>query len=146
MKNIISIFVLILSIISCSGGNSGNTKQTENTQTNQTQTNEQVYINPTTTNTNEYVQVTKMYPMHSQTFFLAVQYNNIKEVKSYLDKGANPNAQDEYGFTALMYAALMGYDDIAKLLIEEGTDVNIKDNAGATALMYAARDTNYEMV
>ncbi|MBW5399164.1 ankyrin repeat domain-containing protein, partial [Brachyspira pilosicoli] len=146
MKNIISIFVLILSIISCSGGNSGNTKQTENTQTNQTQTNEQVYINPTTTNTNEYVQVTKMYPMYSQTFFLAVQYNNIEGVKSYLAKGANPNAQDEYGFTALMYAALMGYDDIAKLLIEEGTDVNIKDNAGATALMYAARDTNYEMV
>ncbi|OEJ14534.1 hypothetical protein BFL38_05715 [Brachyspira hampsonii] len=86
-----------------------------------------------------------MYPMYSQTFFSAVRYNNIEGVKSYLAKGANPNSQDEYGFTALMYAALMGYDDIAKLLIEEGTDVNIKDNAGATALMYAARNTNYEM-
>ncbi|CCG57640.1 ankyrin repeat-containing protein [Brachyspira pilosicoli WesB] len=78
-----------------------------------------------------------MYPMYSQTLdeslFLAVKYNNIEEVKSYLDKGANPNAQDEYGFTALMYATLI---DIAKLLIEEGTDVNIKDNAGATINVY----------
>ena len=53
MKNfiyIISIFVLIVSIISCGGGNKKR-EQTENTQTNQTETNK-VYVNPTTTNEN----------------------------------------------------------------------------------------------
>ncbi|KLI35912.1 ankyrin, partial [Brachyspira hyodysenteriae] len=80
MKNIISIisiFVLMVSIISCGGGNK-ETEQTENTQTNQTETNK-VYVNPTSTNenhntdidinfdttkyTNEYIQGTEMDPM-----------------------------------------------------------------------------------
>ncbi|MBW5397594.1 ankyrin repeat domain-containing protein, partial [Brachyspira pilosicoli] len=81
-----------------------------------------------------------------ELLFSAVEDNNIKKVKSYLDQGANCNALDSYDRTALINASVSGYDDIAKLLIEEGTDVNIRDKAGATALMYTARDTNYEMV
>ncbi|WP_157153243.1 ankyrin repeat domain-containing protein [Brachyspira murdochii] len=78
--------------------------------------------------------------------FSAVENNNIKKVKSYLEQGANCNALDSYNRTALINASVCGYDDIAKLLIKEGTDVNIRDKAGATALMYTARNTNYEMV
>ncbi|WIH81251.1 ankyrin repeat domain-containing protein [Brachyspira pilosicoli] len=81
-----------------------------------------------------------------ELLFSAVENNNIKKVKSYLEQGANCNALDSYDRTALMNASVSGYNDIAKLLIEEGTDVNIRDKAGATALMYTARDTNYEMV
>ncbi|MEI0612043.1 ankyrin repeat domain-containing protein [Brachyspira pilosicoli] len=81
-----------------------------------------------------------------ELLFSAVEDNNIKKVKSYLEQGANCNALDSYDRTALINASVSGYDDIAKLLIEEGTDVNIRDKAGATALMYTARDTNYEMV
>lgn len=81
-----------------------------------------------------------------ELLFSAVENNNIKKVKSYLEQGANCNALDSYDRTALINASVNGYDDIAKLLIEEGTDVNIRDKAGATALMYTARDTNYEMV
>ncbi|ADG70335.1 ankyrin repeat domain-containing protein [Brachyspira murdochii] len=77
--------------------------------------------------------------------FSAVENNNIKKVKSYLEQGASCNALDSYNRTALINASVRGYDDIAKLLIEEGTDVNIQDKAGATALMYTARNTNYEM-
>ncbi|TXJ42165.1 ankyrin repeat domain-containing protein [Brachyspira pilosicoli] len=81
-----------------------------------------------------------------ESLFSAVENNNIKKVKSYLEQGANCNALDSYNRTALINASVSGYDDIAKLLIEEGTDVNIQDKAGATALMYTARNTNYEMV
>lgn len=81
-----------------------------------------------------------------ELLFSAVENNNIKKVKSYLEQGANCNALDSYDRTALINASVNGYDDIAKLLMEEGTDVNIRDKAGATALMYTARDTNYEMV
>ena len=81
-----------------------------------------------------------------ESLFSAVEDNNIKKVKSYLEQGANCNALDSYNRTALINASVSGYDDIAKLLIEEGTDVNIQDKAGATALMYTARNTNYEMV
>ena len=81
-----------------------------------------------------------------ESLFSAVEDNNIKKVKSYLEQGANCNALDSYDRTALINASVSGYNDIAKLLIEEGTDVNIRDKAGATALMYTARDTNYEMV
>ena len=81
-----------------------------------------------------------------ESLFSAVEDNNIKKVKSYLEQGANCNALDSYNRTPLINASVSGYDDIAKLLIEEGTDVNIRDKAGATALMYTARNTNYEMV
>ena len=120
MKNIISIiasFILITAIISCGGSNSGNTEQTENTQTNQTQTNEQVYINPTTTNenhntdidinidttkyTNEYIQGTEMDP-------IPTGYSKIDEILN------------EYKYKAPIY-------EISKLIAEEGLEGKITE-------------------
>ena len=119
MKNIISmiiIFILMISIISCGGGNKG-TEQTENTQTNQTQTNEQVYINPTTTNenhntdidinidttkyTNEYIQGTEMDP-------IPTGYSKIDEILN------------EYKYKAPIY-------EISKLIAEEGLEGKITE-------------------
>jgi ankyrin repeat protein len=52
----------------------------------------------------------------------------------------NPNlvfAKSKEGFTALHYAALHGYPEIAKLLLAEKADVNAKTGKGATPLQYA---------
>ena len=51
-----------------------------------------------------------------ESLFLAVEDNNIKKVKSYLEQGANCNALDSYNRTALINASVCGYDDIAKYL------------------------------
>ena len=65
-----------------------------------------------------------------------------------LDRGADVNADDGFGKTALMYAALNKCDKSVKLLLDRGADVNAVNNGGAdvngasnngwTALMYAA--------
>ena len=153
--SIISIFVLIVSIISC-GGNK-ETEQTENTQTNQTETNK-VYINPTTTNenhntdidinidttkyTNEYIQGTEMDP-------IPTGYKKIDEIlnehkykapiyeisKLLAEEGLEgkitemTNFGDKYIYqdsTPLFLAVQFGYNDLAKELIKEGADVNAR--------------------
>ncbi|HOB72379.1 MAG TPA: ankyrin repeat domain-containing protein, partial [bacterium] len=42
--------------------------------------------------------------------------------------------RDDYGNTALMYAAGMGLGDLVKTLLEKGADKNIKRKDGRTAL------------
>jgi len=58
--------------------------------------------------------------------------------QALLAAGAEVNAKDEDGWTALMWAARMGSNDIVELLLSKGADVNAKDEDGTTALMYAA--------
>jgi len=53
-----------------------------------------------------------------------------------LERGADANAMDEAGRTALMTAAANGQTETVKLLIEAGVDVNAKDPDGGTALIY----------
>ena len=50
------------------------------------------------------------------------------------ENGAEVNAQNDYGFTALMCAAMQGKTATAKFLIEElKADKTLKDNSGKTA-------------
>jgi ankyrin repeat protein len=51
-----------------------------------------------------------------------------------LEKGADINAQDERGMTALMWAAHMGDPEMTRLLISKGAKLNIRNNDGFTAL------------
>ena len=55
-----------------------------------------------------------------------------------LKAGANINAKDADGMTALMHAANFARDKVTKLLLKHGADVKIRDSSGKTALMYAA--------
>jgi ankyrin repeat protein len=69
------------------------------------------------------------------------------EVKTLLDRGANVNARDSYGFTALIFAAKSGNSSTVRLLLTRGADVNAKSKLlGYTALMNAAAFGNEEMV
>ena len=59
--------------------------------------------------------------------------------RALIDAGADINAKDEAGSTALMVASEYGRTEIVKLLIAAGADVNIKNELGWTALMWASR-------
>jgi len=71
-----------------------------------------------------------------------IAFGDVKSVRFLLDHGADVNAVDPQGRTALMYAAVSDLVplDIVKLLIEHGADVNAKDahsksgDAGLTVL------------
>src|SRR5678809_61138 len=72
--------------------------------------------------------------------FEAVRNNDLKEVKSLLEKGADPNSADEDGDHLLMYATLYSSIDCMKILIEKGADINAKNNLDETALMWSVHD------
>ena len=59
-------------------------------------------------------------------------------VRALIAHGADINARDMFGKTALMHAAAGGHTDSADLLLSAGTDVNARSGIGATALIEAA--------
>ncbi|MGH7001395.1 MAG: ankyrin repeat domain-containing protein [Stellaceae bacterium] len=61
------------------------------------------------------------------------------EVTKLLHSGSNPNDADGQGNTALIYAAMHGNAEIAKLLIGRGAAVETRDRIGNTALHLAAQ-------
>jgi len=67
-------------------------------------------------------------------------------VQAALANGAEVNAQDEDGTSALMAAAAKGYTKIVQELLAKGADVNAQDEDGYTALMWAAWNDDIEIV
>jgi len=57
----------------------------------------------------------------------------IKSALSMIYEGANVNQKDLLGNTALMYAAQLGYTDVAEALINKGAKLTEKNSAGKTA-------------
>lgn len=71
---------------------------------------------------------------------LAVQYEQPVIVDILLSLGTNPDTQDIYGWTPLMYAASKGQMDIVNRLLSANADPNIKDWRGNTALGLALQN------
>jgi ankyrin repeat protein/uncharacterized protein DUF1566 len=85
----------------------------------------------------------------AQNLLTAAYQRNITLVKDFLDAGADVNAKDEDGYTALIMAAKNGEQErdklinqykIVQLLVDNGADVNAKQKDGHTALKYARRN------
>ncbi len=63
--------------------------------------------------------------------------NDKNRIQNLLDRGANPNLDDDEQDTALHLAAQRGDIDIVKMLLAKGADVNAKNKLGGTPLMWA---------
>src|SRR5215475_5916501 len=66
----------------------------------------------------------------------AAAFGNSQTLKLLLDGGADVNAHNDFGATALLWAARN--PDKARLLIERGADVNAQSKQGRTPLMIAS--------
>jgi ankyrin repeat protein len=64
--------------------------------------------------------------------------NNLPEVSQLLSVGADVNAKDRYGTTALHCASREGHVQVFKELVEHGADIEAKDNHDWTPLHCAA--------
>jgi cytohesin len=81
----------------------------------------------------------------------AAEEGNIEADKQHLADGADVNAKNRSGATAmhstpLCEAAGGGHKEVAELLIERGADVNAKNNLGGTPLHNAANGGHKEIV
>lgn len=72
--------------------------------------------------------------------------NNTKKLTKLLDAGADVNAENPIGETALMIAVQCGNTEAVKLLLDAGADPNIQDELGLTALIKAAQGRTTEAV
>jgi len=83
------------------------------------------------------------HPSNSSTVFLG--YPEMSSVTGrsavanlLLERGAEVNAKDNNGRTALMEAAKVGHPDVVQLLLDNRAEVNTSDFKGNTALILAA--------
>jgi len=76
----------------------------------------------------------------------AAKANNIAELSHLLASGAEINARDPRGYSALMLAAYAGHYEAFEYLLQQGADPNSKDSAGNSVLMGAAFKGQLEMV
>ena len=60
-------------------------------------------------------------------------------VTALLDKGADPDAKEEQGQTALMWAAAEGHADVIDSLLKAGADFRTPLKSGFTPLCFAVR-------
>jgi ankyrin repeat protein len=70
----------------------------------------------------------------------AVRNDDAKAVRMLLASGADGNAEDEIGVTALMHAAAFASVETTRLLLDAGGDLNASNRTGATALMWATAE------
>lgn len=67
----------------------------------------------------------------------AVKAGNASALRALADAGADVDARDEHGQTALMNAAREGHTEVVRLLIERGADLNHTAKYNLSAIMLA---------
>lgn len=67
----------------------------------------------------------------------AAYSGKLPQVRALLAQGAAVDAQDEYGYTALHWAAQAGWPLTTKALIDAGASVDARDASGRTPLLLA---------
>jgi len=74
----------------------------------------------------------------NEALWRAVEDGNAQAVKQFLDGGADPNGQDNDGWTPLFWAALKGRVNTALILLYHGAEAKVAANDGTTPLHVAA--------
>ena len=73
-------------------------------------------------------------------------YGHIDMVKKFIEDGADVNAKNNDGNTALMMASWNGHIEVVRFLLKNGADVNAKNNDDNTALQTASMNGRTEIV
>lgn len=71
-------------------------------------------------------------------YIRAARFGKRGEMLSWLARGCDVNAVDNYGWTALTWSASKGFKEASKDILNAGGKVDPIDRNGATPLMYAA--------
>jgi ankyrin repeat protein len=77
---------------------------------------------------------------------LAAAAGQVDTVRLLIDNGADLNAKNDDGSTALMVAALKGHLEIVRTLLAAGADVSVQDLDQDSALKLAVENGHAELV
>ena len=75
----------------------------------------------------------------------AVDRGDVDAIRELIERGANVDALDRHGQTALMLAARAGRADLVEALIEGRADLNVTAKYGLSALMLAVVNGHAEV-
>ena len=102
-------------------------------------------VQPDEVETEEYV--TGYEAMPDSYFIDFCKNENAKKISEELEKGANPNAKNHVGTTALMTAATYNKDhEVLEALLKAGAKVNARNSKGNTALIFATMYNTHKSV
>ena len=73
-------------------------------------------------------------------------HERVEDVQFLLSHGAEINACDDEGCTALLHASRMGFMQIVRILLDNGADLEARNEDGETALISASRGAHIEIV
>lgn len=82
----------------------------------------------------------------NQQFIVSAGQGDLKTVLSMLEKGAELNAVDEYGRTAVMTATYNNQVKMVEALIQKGADLNIRDHNLNNVFLYAGAEGLLDIV
>lgn len=80
----------------------------------------------------------------SEQLIEAIKAGDAAQADQLLAGGADANARDEFGATALMLAAHNGQLELVEALLAHGAEVDAKDELGWTALMKACYNADLD--
>lgn len=72
--------------------------------------------------------------MEEEVMFSAAKAGNVALFQAMLKAGANANARDAVGNTALIYAALSDHDEMVREVLTHFVDLDVRGGTGMTAL------------
>ncbi|HEY6036142.1 MAG TPA: ankyrin repeat domain-containing protein, partial [Kofleriaceae bacterium] len=77
---------------------------------------------------------------HMSDLVVAIDHGDVANARTLIDRGADPDAEDGDGNSALMLAVLHGDADLVGRMLANHADPNHANDAGATALHWAIDD------
>jgi len=76
---------------------------------------------------------------------LCINYNK-ELVEKILAKNADPNIQDSFGNTPLLWAVKRNNLELVSILLKNKADINMNDSMGVSAFEYALKSNNNELI